>query len=108
VSPDNPLFNNEIFGPVLSLTPIHSEGEAITLANQTSAGLAAYVYCKDTARGWLIADQLHCGMVGVNTTAISNASAPFGGVKESGFGREGGTQGLDEYLQLKTTTLNIG
>lgn len=108
VHPANPLFNSEIFGPVLSFTCIHSTEEAISLANQTLAGLAAYVYCKDTAKGWLIAERLHYGMVGVNTTAISNASAPFGGVKESGFGREGGAQGLEEYLQLKTMSFNFG
>ena len=78
-----------------------SEEEAIALANNTPFGLAGYFYSRDIGRVWRVASALEVGMVGVNDTAISNEMAPFGGVKESGFGREGSQMGLDDYLETK-------
>ena len=95
------LVREEIFGPVSPLLPFDREEDAIELANATEAGLAAYFYGKDHARIWRVAEALDYGMVGVNTGAISTAAAPFGGVKQSGFGREGGKYGIEEYLTTK-------
>ena len=95
------IFNEEIFGPVVTVTPFDEEQEAITLANQTKYGLAAYLYTQDYTRIRRVADQLDVGMVGINDAAISNPAAPFGGVKQSGFGREGSKYGLDDYLSLQ-------
>lgn len=91
----------ETFGPVLSLAPFATEEEALTKANATPFGLAAYFYTRDAARIWRVGDQLECGVLGINEGLISAAAAPFGGVKESGYGREGSIHGLDDYLQLK-------
>ena len=91
----------EIFGPVLPLFPFTTEPEVIELANDTPYGLAAYFYGRDYARCWRVAGALDYGMVGVNTGSISTPVAPFGGVKESGFGREGGRQGVEEYVVTK-------
>jgi succinate-semialdehyde dehydrogenase/glutarate-semialdehyde dehydrogenase len=95
----------ETFGPVAAVTPFATEAEALALANNTSAGLAAYVYSRDLSRVWRVAEALEYGMVGVNTGIISNEMAPFGGIKESGLGREGGRYGIDEYLELKYLAL---
>ena len=75
--------------------------EAIALANDTSAGLASYIYSRDVGRAWRVAEQLDAGMVGVNEGIFSNETVPFGGVKESGQGREGSKYGLDDYLEIK-------
>jgi succinate-semialdehyde dehydrogenase/glutarate-semialdehyde dehydrogenase len=91
----------EIFGPVLPLTRFSTEEEAVALANDTPFGLAAYFCSKDLARVWRVAGQLQTGMVGVNEGAISTEYAPFGGVKQSGYGREGSVHGLAEYQSLK-------
>ena len=91
----------EIFGPVVPVYSFDSEQEAIDLANNTPYGLSAYFCTKDIARAYRVADKLQAGIVGVNCGIISTEVAPFGGVKESGFGREGGRQGLDEYMQIK-------
>lgn len=98
VTPQMRLWSEEIFGPVCAISTFGDESEAITLANESRYGLAAYVYSNDHRRACRVAESLEYGMVGVNDTAISNVQAPFGGVKESGFGREGGTQGIEEYL----------
>lgn len=91
----------ETFGPVAACFSFSSDEEAISLANNTQYGLSAYFYTKDLKRTWLIADQLQVGMVGINEGIISTAVAPFGGVKESGFGREGSKYGLEEYQNMK-------
>ena len=93
--------HEEIFGPVAPVFKFSTEEEVITQANATPAGLAAYFYGRDQARCWRVAEALEYGMVGINTGMISTAVAPFGGVKESGFGREGSKYGLEEYTVLK-------
>ena len=101
VSPDMPVFRQEIFGPVAALTPFKNEAEAIALANGTEAGLCAYVYSRDIGRVWRVAEALEFGMVGMNEGIISSEMAPFGGVKASGWGREGSRYGMDDYLDIK-------
>lgn len=101
VTPDMALFRTEIFGPVAGLTTFHTEAEAIRLANDTDYGLAAYFYSQDLGRAWRVGEALEFGMVGINTGLLSSASAPFGGVKQSGMGREGSRHGLNDYLELK-------
>jgi succinate-semialdehyde dehydrogenase/glutarate-semialdehyde dehydrogenase len=97
----------EIFGPVAPITTFASDDEAIRLANDTEYGLAAYVYTKDLARTIGIAEALEYGMVGINTGLLSNPAAPFGGVKASGFGREGGFEGIEEYLDTTYVALPV-
>lgn len=101
VTQDMALMQQEIFGPVAAVMPFDSEQEAIDLANQSAAGLAAYLYSNDISRLWRLAEALEVGMVGINETAISTEVIPFGGVKESGLGREGSRYGIDEYLEIK-------
>ena len=91
----------EIFGPVAPLIPFDSEGEAIAFANDTDVGLAAYIYTRDIGRVWRVSEALEYGMVGINEGIISNEMAPFGGVKQSGMGREGSKYGMDDYLEIK-------
>jgi hypothetical protein len=91
----------ETFGPLAPIFRFDTEAEAIALANATEFGLAAYFYTRDLGRAFRVAEALEYGMVGLNTGLISTAVAPFGGIKQSGFGREGGRQGLDEYLEAK-------
>jgi len=105
VDPSMRVFNEEIFGPVAPLFKFSTEEEAIELANQTPFGLAAYFYSRDVGRIWRVSEALEYGMVGVNTGIISNEMAPFGGVKESGQGREGSKYGLDDYLEIKSITM---
>jgi succinate-semialdehyde dehydrogenase/glutarate-semialdehyde dehydrogenase len=95
------LAQEETFGPVAACFRFDTEQEAIADANGTPFGLAAYFYSRDTARIWRVADALESGMVGINEGIISTEVAPFGGVKESGLGREGSKYGLDEYIELK-------
>jgi succinate-semialdehyde dehydrogenase / glutarate-semialdehyde dehydrogenase len=99
------LAQAEIFGPVAPLFRFKTEAEAITLANATEYGLAAYFYGRDMGRVWRVAEALEYGMVGINTGLISSETSPFGGVKQSGFGREGSKYGIDEYLDIKSLTL---
>ncbi|MFJ3957627.1 NAD-dependent succinate-semialdehyde dehydrogenase [Arthrobacter sp. NPDC090010] len=101
---DADILLNEIFGPVAPVTTFSSEEQAIKLANASEYGLASYVYTRDYARMFRVAEQIEFGMVGFNAGVISNAAAPFGGVKQSGLGREGGAEGIAEY----TTTQYIG
>lgn len=96
------VFNEEIFGPVAPVFKFETEEEVIELANQTPFGLAAYFYARDIGRVWRVSEGLEFGMVGVNVGSISNEMAPFGGVKESGQGREGSKYGLDDYLEIKS------
>lgn len=97
------ILSEEIFGPVLSITTFASEEEAVSLANDTEYGLAGYVFTQDFKRGQRLIESLQTGMMGLNMGVISNASAPFGGVKMSGLGREGGAEGIFEYLSPKYT-----
>jgi succinate-semialdehyde dehydrogenase/glutarate-semialdehyde dehydrogenase len=101
VGPDMAVSREEIFGPVAAIQTFTTEQQALETANDTDAGLAAYLYTSDAGRITRMVDGLEYGMVGVNEGMISAAQAPFGGIKESGFGREGSRHGLDEYLQLK-------
>lgn len=101
VTPSMAVAREEIFGPVAPLIRFQTEAEAIALANDSEFGLAAYLYTRDLGRLWRVAEALDTGMVGANTGVISTAVAPFGGIKQSGLGREGSRHGLDEYLELK-------
>jgi succinate-semialdehyde dehydrogenase/glutarate-semialdehyde dehydrogenase len=91
----------EIFGPVLALSAFSTEEEAVRLANDSASGLAAYFYSDSLERVWRVMEQLEYGIVGVNTGMISNEVGPFGGIKESGVGREGSRYGMDEFMELK-------
>ena len=108
VTPAMLIAREETFGPVAPLLRFADEHEAIALANATEYGLAAYFYSRDLARVWRVAEALEYGMVGVNAGVISTAVAPFGGVKQSGFGREGSRYGIEEYLDIKYLCLGLG
>jgi len=101
VTPSMIVAREETFGPVAPLFKFTSEDEAIAMANDTEFGLAAYFYGRDIGRVWRVAEALESGMVGINTGLISTEVAPFGGVKESGLGREGSKYGIEEYLEIK-------
>lgn len=101
------LLDEEIFGPVAALVRFSSVDEVIRMANDTPYGLAAYFYSRDIGRVWSVAEQLEYGMVGINTGLISNEVAPFGGVKQSGLGREGSKYGIEDYLEMKYLCLAI-
>ena len=101
VTPDMGIVCEEIFGPVAALLRFDTEEDAIRLANNTPFGLAAYLFSRNLSRAWRVAEKLDAGMVGVNEGIFSNETVPFGGVKESGLGREGGAEGLEEYLETK-------
>jgi succinate-semialdehyde dehydrogenase/glutarate-semialdehyde dehydrogenase len=102
------ILREEVFGPVAPVTSFGSEEEALALANGTEFGLVAYVFTRDLGRALRVAEGVETGMVGLNTGLVSNAAAPFGGVKASGFGREGGAEGIAEYLNLKYVALAVG
>lgn len=95
------IWHDETFGPVIAMTTFIHEEQAIELANDTSSGLASYFCTKDTSRMFRVAERLENGIVGINEGIISTATAPFGGVKESGLGREGSPSGISEYLETK-------
>ncbi|MEU4391894.1 NAD-dependent succinate-semialdehyde dehydrogenase [Kribbella sp. NPDC023855] len=95
------LQKEEIFGPVAPLTAFEDEDEAVAMANDTDFGLVAYLFTRDISRALRVSEKLETGMVGLNQGIVSNPAAPFGGVKQSGLGREGGTVGIDEYLEVK-------
>ena len=97
------IAREEVFGPVAPLFRFASEAEAVARANATEFGLAAYVYSRDHARLWRVSEALEYGMVGINTGLISTAVAPFGGIKQSGMGREGSYLGMDDYQVTKYT-----
>jgi succinate-semialdehyde dehydrogenase/glutarate-semialdehyde dehydrogenase len=101
ISGDAKLLKEEIFGPVAPVVGFDDEDAAIAAANDTEYGLVAYVYTSDLKRAFRVCERLQTGMVGLNQGMVSNAAAPFGGVKQSGFGREGGREGIDEYLAIK-------
>ncbi|MCX5515840.1 succinate-semialdehyde dehydrogenase (NADP(+)) [Kaistia algarum] len=100
-TPDMALAREETFGPVAALFRFADEAEAIRLANDTEFGLAGYFYSRDIGRIWRVAEAMECGMIGINTGLISTEVAPFGGIKESGFGREGSRHGIEDYSELK-------
>jgi succinate-semialdehyde dehydrogenase/glutarate-semialdehyde dehydrogenase len=101
VTPDMDLAREETFGPVAPLFRFETEADAIALANATEFGLAAYFYGRDIGRVWRVAEALEYGIVGVNTGLISTEVAPFGGMKESGIGREGSKYGIEEFVEVK-------
>jgi succinate-semialdehyde dehydrogenase/glutarate-semialdehyde dehydrogenase len=101
VPDDARLLKEEIFGPVAPIKPFADEEEALRWANDTEYGLVAYVYTRDLGRAFRVMEGLEYGMVGLNQGMVSNPAAPFGGVKHSGFGREGGREGIEEYLETK-------
>src|SRR5205085_6129196 len=107
VPDDARLLHEEIFGPVAPVKGFASEEEAIAAANATEFGLVAYVYTSDLKRAFRVIEGLQTGMVGLNQGMVSNASAPFGGVKQSGVGREGGREGIEEYLETKYVAMNV-
>jgi succinate-semialdehyde dehydrogenase / glutarate-semialdehyde dehydrogenase len=104
---DARLLREEIFGPVAPVASFATEEQAIAAANDTEYGLVAYVYTSDLRRAFRVVEGLEVGMVGLNQGLVSNAAAPFGGVKQSGFGREGGHEGIQEYLETKYVALNV-
>ncbi|MGN6610133.1 MAG: NAD-dependent succinate-semialdehyde dehydrogenase [Angustibacter sp.] len=101
VPSDARVFGEEIFGPVAPVTTFSTDDEALTLANNTDYGLVAYAFTTDLSRALRVSEGLETGMVGINQGVVSNPAAPFGGVKASGFGREGGAEGIEEYLETK-------
>jgi succinate-semialdehyde dehydrogenase/glutarate-semialdehyde dehydrogenase len=101
------LLKEEIFGPVAPITSFESEQQAIAAANDTEYGLVAYVFTRDLKRALRVCEGLETGMIGLNQGMVSNAGAPFGGVKQSGIGREGGNEGIDEYLETKYVAVNL-
>ncbi|MCB1620182.1 MAG: NADP-dependent succinate-semialdehyde dehydrogenase [Thiothrix sp.] len=105
VTPAMRIFSEETFGPVAPLFRFRDEADAIRMANDTEAGLAAYFYARDMGRIWRVSEQLEYGIVGVNSGIISTENAPFGGVKESGMGREGSKYGIEDYLEIKYTCI---
>ncbi|MEU2204587.1 NAD-dependent succinate-semialdehyde dehydrogenase [Microbacterium oleivorans] len=105
VVPGSAILREEIFGPVLAISTFSDEDEAVRLANDTEYGLVSYVFTQDLARGHRMIDRLETGMMGLNVGVVSNAAAPFGGVKQSGMGREGGLEGIHEYLNVKYTLI---
>jgi succinate-semialdehyde dehydrogenase/glutarate-semialdehyde dehydrogenase len=105
VTEDMLIYREETFGPVAGVTVFDTEDEAVQMANDTVYGLAAYFHTRDYARLLRVAERLEYGIVGANDGIISSAAAPFGGIKESGYGREGGPQGIDEYLDVKYVSI---
>ncbi|CAH0291244.1 NAD-dependent succinate-semialdehyde dehydrogenase [Rhodococcoides fascians] len=103
VAPGSDILREEIFGPVLAIVTFDTDDEAVSLANDTEYGLVSYVYTEDFRRGQVMIERLQTGMMGLNVGVVSNAAAPFGGWKMSGLGREGGAEGIHEYLQTKYT-----
>jgi succinate-semialdehyde dehydrogenase/glutarate-semialdehyde dehydrogenase len=102
---DARLLAEEIFGPVAPIATFSSDEQAIEAANRTEYGLVAYVYTRDLDRAFRVCEAIETGMVGLNQGVVSNPAAPFGGVKQSGFGREGGFEGISEYLETKYVAL---
>jgi succinate-semialdehyde dehydrogenase/glutarate-semialdehyde dehydrogenase len=107
VPEDARLLREEIFGPVAPIATFSSDEQALAAANRTEYGLVAYIYTRDLARAFRVCEGLETGMVGLNQGVVSNAAAPFGGVKQSGFGREGGFEGISEYLETKYVALSL-
>ncbi len=102
------VLREEIFGPVAPITAFSDDDAAIAAANDTEYGLVAYMFTRDLKRAWHVLENLQTGMIGLNQGMVSNAGAPFGGVKQSGFGREGGPEGIGEYVETKYVAMNVG
>ncbi len=107
VPSDARILREEVFGPVAPVSTFSTEEQAIEAANATEYGLVAYIYTRDLARTLRVSEAIAAGMIGVNQGIVSNPAAPFGGVKQSGFGREGGFEGIGEYLETKYVALNV-
>ncbi|HEY0516362.1 MAG TPA: aldehyde dehydrogenase family protein, partial [Solirubrobacteraceae bacterium] len=107
VPDDARLLREEIFGPVAPVATFSTDEQAIEAANRTEFGLVAYVYTRDLERAFHVVEAIETGMVGLNQGVVSNPAAPFGGVKQSGFGREGGFEGIGEYLETKYLAMNV-
>ena len=107
VSPESELMSTEIFGPVAALIPFDTDEEAVTMANDTEFGLVSFVMTENLDRALTMSERLQAGMVGVNVGVVSNPAAPFGGVKQSGLGREGGTTGIEEFLETKLVAIPV-
>jgi succinate-semialdehyde dehydrogenase/glutarate-semialdehyde dehydrogenase len=107
VPEDARLLGEEIFGPVAPIATFSSDAEAVAAANRTEFGLVAYLYTRDLARAFHVSEAIEAGMIGLNQGIVSNPAAPFGGVKQSGFGREGGFEGIGEYLETKYVALGV-
>jgi len=105
VPADARILREEVFGPVAPITGFDTEEEGIALANDTEFGLTAYIYTQGLDRGLRVAEALESGIVGINRGVVSDVAGPFGGIKESGFGREGGSEGINEYLEVKYIAL---
>ena len=101
------LLKEEIFGPVAPVRAFIDEDEAVAAANDTEFGLVAYLYTRDLKRALRVVERLETGMLGLNQGMVSNPAAPFGGIKQSGFGREGGYEGIEEYLETKYVAVNL-
>jgi succinate-semialdehyde dehydrogenase/glutarate-semialdehyde dehydrogenase len=107
VHPAARLLREEVFGPVAPVVTFGSDEDALRLANDTEYGLVAYAFTQDLKRALRVVEGLESGMVGLNAGIVSNPAAPFGGVKQSGFGREGGFEGIDEYLETKYVGITL-
>jgi succinate-semialdehyde dehydrogenase/glutarate-semialdehyde dehydrogenase len=107
VPEDARLLGEEIFGPVAPVATFSTDEQAVEAANRTEYGLVAYVYTRDLERAFRVCEGIETGMVGLNQGVVSNPAAPFGGVKQSGFGREGGFEGIDEYLETKYVAMSL-
>jgi succinate-semialdehyde dehydrogenase/glutarate-semialdehyde dehydrogenase len=107
VSPDMQIYHEETFGPIAPVIPFDDEDEVVAMANDTSYGLAAYLYTNDLSRALRVSEALRFGIVGINDINPTGAAAPFGGIKESGLGREGGPQGIEEYLDTKLVGISL-
>lgn len=101
VPPNARLCKEETFGPLAALVKFETEDEVIRMANDSDVGLAGYFFSRDVGRVWRVAEKLEVGMVGANSGVVGQAITPFGGIKESGLGREGGPRGIDEYMNEK-------
>ncbi|MEW2115563.1 NAD-dependent succinate-semialdehyde dehydrogenase [Streptomyces sp. NPDC005474] len=108
IAPDSAITDTEIFGPVAAIRTFDTEDEAVAAANDTEFGLAAYLFTQNLDRALRVAERLESGMIGLNTGLVSNPAAPFGGVKQSGLGREGGRVGIDEFLEYKYIAVPVG
>ncbi|MGW7509936.1 NAD-dependent succinate-semialdehyde dehydrogenase [Streptomyces massasporeus] len=108
IAPESQIIDTEIFGPVAAIRTFDTEDEAVTAANDTEFGLAAYLFTQNLDRALRVAERLESGMIGLNTGLVSNPAAPFGGIKQSGLGREGGTVGINEFLEYKYIAIPTG
>ena len=107
VSPKAKILHDETFGPALPIVPFDTEEEAIALANDTPFGLAAYFFTRDIGRAFRVSEGLEYGIVGVNDPLPTGPQIPFGGYKESGLGRENGSMGIEEFLEVKAVTIGL-